>query len=294
MVFLFAMVVVQRQRILAQWWVHRLKETTDAAEQAYYVACLASVGDDGAGAIEKLGQYPRSEIRALVIPASQGLSDGRRFSLLRVRLGDSDYDVRLSAATALAFLNYDPTHSFLIGQMNSPAPEIVTAAASGLARVSTPDAVAALCEAASRHWNAWVRAQAIESLGQQFVSDASAALTSRPADDEEDCDPVAALVKALSDQGLFSRRLALEAEIDGVARALTASRGIPAEPATSRSTDGRRSVAQVAAGTLTTLTGHTLAPQAEMSGEEQTLLAQQCRRWIAERRLQTTTGVAPQ
>lgn len=293
MVFVFAMILVQRHRILAQWWVHQLKETADPKEQSYYAACLASIGDDGAGAIEKLGQDPRSEIRALVIPASQGLSAGRRFALLRVRLGDMDYDVRLSAATALAFLDSDSTHSFLLGQMNSPAPEIVMAAAAGLARVHTPDAVAALCDVASGHLNAWVRAQAVESLGQHLAGDPMVGSTSRPADDENVCDPVSALVNALSDQGRFSKQLALETEIDAVAQVLTASKGIPAEPAASQPTDGRHTVAEVAAFTLSSLTGHAIAPQAQATAEEQAQLVQRCRTWMSER-LQPAGGAAPQ
>lgn len=293
MVFLFALVLVQRHRILAQWWVHQLKETADPKERSYYAACLAGIGDAGAGAIGKLGDDPRSEIRALVIPASQGLSDGRRFALLRVRLGDSDFDVRLSAATALAFLDFDPTQNFLISQMNSRPPEIVTAAAAALARVNNPDAVAALCEAASGHFNAWVRAQAVESLGQQLVSNPTAVATSRPAGDESVCDPMEALVRALFDQGRFTGPLALETEIDAVARALTATKGIPAEPPSSPPADGSRSVADVAAFTLSSLTGHAIAPQAQATAEELGQLVLRYRKWMSGR-LQPADGPAPQ
>jgi HEAT repeat protein len=280
--FLFAMVVVQRHRILAQWWVHQLRQTTDAKEQAYYVACLAGIGDDAAGAIAKLGQEPQGSLRALIIPASQGLSGRRRFELLRQRLNDRDFDIRLSTATALAFLDYDFTHSFLISQMNSPAPEIVTAAAAGLARVDSADAVQTLCETLSAHLNSWVRAQAIESLGQQLFSKPALALTPDSPGNEEACDPVAALVRALFDQDQFFRRLALETEIAQVSRSVTASKGLPVEPAASQPRN-RRAVADIAAATLSDLTGHSIAPQTRMSVEEERRLVQQCKTWLSER-----------
>ena len=293
MSFLFAMVVVQRHRILSQWWVHQLRKTTDAGSQAYYVACLAAMGDDAASAIAKLGQEPQSEIRALIIPASQGLSGRRRFELLRLRLSDRDYEIRLSTATALAFLELDFTHDFLVAQMNSPAPEVVTAAAAGLARLTTQDAMNALCDAASSHLSSWVRAQAIESLGQQLVSNATVAATSRPAGDETFCDPLTVLVKALVDQDRFSRRLALETEIAHVSRALAASRGILAETPSSQTSDQRRTVAEIAAITLSTLTGQSIEPRTGMSDEEQAQLVQKCRSWLSGQRGQSPNGIAP-
>jgi hypothetical protein len=193
----------------------------------------------------------------------------------------------------LAFLDFEFAHDFLIAQMNSPAPEIVTAAAAALARSNTTDAMNALCDAASSHLNSWVRAQAVESLGQQLAGNPALVSTSRPAGDESTCDPLVVLVKALLDQDRFARRLALETEIAQVSSALAASKGIRTETPASQAADRRRTVAQIAAATLSALTGHSIEPLPQMTAEEEAQFVQRCMTWLSEQRGHVANGLAP-
>ncbi len=285
MVVLFVLVIAKRDTIRAYWWVHRLRDSAALADRAYYVACLASVGDSAAGALNGLVSDDRAENRALVIPASQGMSRHQRMGVLARLLGDDDGDVRQSAATALAFSKVGDF--ILISQSHSKDAKIATAAIGGLARMNSIESCVALCEAAVKNTNPWVRAQAVESLGQQLSSNHSDLKTLIFADEHGDINPLTALVSALSDSGEFSGTLALESEIAAVTRAVTASKGIPTTAASTPARPADRTVAQIAAQTLSSLCGRTVQPGRNRTVEEKRALVQQCRESMVEQ--QTTS-----
>lgn len=255
MVALFVLIMVKRDTIRAYWWVHRLRNSTALADRAYYVACLAGVGDSAKEALRNLGEDERAENRSLVIPASQGLDLMPRLSLLRHRLFDCDPDVRLSAATAISFMQPDVATLFLKDASRAEDPKVATAGLSGLARMNTPEALAAICESAAKDSRPWVRAQAIESLGQQLASESAAVLASASTGGAIACDPLTILVSALEDSAEFSERLSLEMEIAAVNRAVTLKGHSTSKTAITRT--NHRTVAQIAATTLTALTGRT-------------------------------------
>ncbi len=284
MAVLFVSVVAERHTLLAYWWAHQLTQTQSLADRAYYVACLTSVGDDGAGAINRLAGDERAEQRALAIPASQGLSLQYRIRLLHWRLSDQDFDIRLNAATALSFMNADVATNDLIVMTRSEDPGAASAVVAGLARVEKPAAIDALCVAAAIHTSPWVRAQAIESLGQQLSSGNPQATTLASTEGSPTFGPLETFVNALSDQGIFSERLALESQIEAATRAVMATKGIPAQTSTTRPTANQRTVSQIAANVLSSLTGQSIQPRAQMTGEEKKSLLKQCQTWMGERR----------
>jgi hypothetical protein len=283
LIVLFILVLAERRRILAHWWVWRLHATTSLAERSYYVTCLVSVGDAADGALGQLAADDRVDFRSLAIPASQGLSMTRRSLLLQRCMSDSDCDIRVSAATALAFTNSASALRLLMATAGSDKPDAVTAAVAGLARVDSTEAIDALCNAV-HHPNPWVRAQAVESFGQQIVTIPPHSSTSRPSVEATSCDPLEALVGALVDHATFTGCLALERQIEAAASAVMVKKGVRVASPTNLSAETQRTVDQIAATTLRELTGHAVEPRDTLSPQEKEALVQQCRQWMTGRR----------
>jgi hypothetical protein len=239
------------------------------------------VGDAAQSALGQLAADDRLEFRSLAIPASQGLSMTRRTLLLQRCLSDADCDIRLSAATALAFANSASPVRLLRATAGSDKPDAVTAAVAGLARVDSPEAIEALCSAV-HHSNPWVRAQAVESLGQQIVTMSPRSLPSRPSDGASSCDPLEAIVEALVDHATFTGCLALERQIEAAASAVKVKKGIRVASSTSLPADTPRTVAQIATNTLGEVTGHAIEPRETLSPQEKETLVQQCQ-WMTGR-----------
>lgn len=285
MVLAFLAVIWQRDRIRAQWWLYRLPRVESLEEQAYYVACLASIRDAGAGAIGALAANNDEEVAALAIPASQGLSVGARLSVLRQLLRHGDLDVRLGAATAISFIDDPRAVSELIAASKSGNAEFASAALAGLSRVQGAAAVAAVSEALRSHENPMVRAQAAESLGQHVRALIGTARSASGAASQpiEQCKMVATLAAALADTGTFAGQLALEREVEAVSAAVTAREGMrvtTSNVAQTPPTDKSRVVGEVAAMMLSELTGHIIAVD---GGHQSTDIAEQCCRWIMDR-----------
>ncbi len=273
-VILLLAVIVERDRIRTHWWAHRLAAAETLHERAYYLACLASVGNAAQGAVDRLLKDPRPDLQMLAIPASQGMpADLRLDAVLKALMSSDDAEVRHSAATAAAFMNCDAGLRFLIDQSERRDPRIASAAVAGLARVAEPEAVSAICRAMARQNSPAVRAQAIEALSQQ-LSEAPAA----------ECDPLTALVAALDDYDAFTGLLALELEMQHASEAVAGAGNPVSGPKWSaRAGSSPRTVASVAAQLLSTLTGQSIEPSASLDAKAKAELVRECRRLIARR-----------
>ena len=276
MTLAFLAVVVYRNPIRAHWWAYKLKQTDDLTEQAYYIACLASAEDDAIGALESLIDQPQIELRLLAIPASQGMTPSLRHErILTQLLHSSDEEVAAAAATAIAFTRWEPGDRQLLSFANSKHESLAVAAAVGLARIDSDAATAALCEMARNHKSPKARAQAIESLGSHLQLHP----TSQPAQ-PSNADPLPVLVRALSDSATFTGKLAIEREVESISAAVTAQKGLRVAAS---QPDHARTVAEIAAAILSTLTGHDIPPTPVDSADEPAF-TDQCRAWIADRR----------
>ncbi|GMU34512.1 MAG: HEAT repeat domain-containing protein [Planctomycetia bacterium] len=278
MVVAFLVVVLQRNSIRARYWAYQLKQTDDFAEQAYYIACLASIGDAATESVESLVWDSRNEVRMLAIPASQGLTPRIRHELvLYALILDDDEELQASAATAIALSHWKPGEQFLIAISQSPSESTACAAAGGLSRIDSAAAVDALCSIIQTHKSPKVRAQAVESLAGHLQP----SLVNRDAMTGK-LDPISVMVQALGDSGEFTGKLAAEREIETVSSAVTARKGL--RVATSApSASAARTVASVAAGVLTDLTGETIEPiPADFAAPSR--LVERCKSLIAQRR----------
>lgn len=278
MIVAFLVVVIQRNNIRARYWAYQLKQTNDLAEQAYYIACLTSIGDAAADSVESLVWDSRNGIRMLAIPASQGLTPRIRHELvLYALLLDDDEELQASAATAIALSHWKPGEQSLIAFAQTPSDSTACAAAGGLSRIESAAAKDALCNIIQTHKSSKVRAQAVESLASHLQPslDKTAAIPGK-------LDPISVMVQALSDSGEFSGKLAAEKEIETVSSAVTARKGV--RVATSGpATPTARTVASVAASVLTQLTGETIEPvSADFAAISQ--LIEHCKFLIAQRR----------
>lgn len=279
----------QRNRIRAHWWVTRLvnNPSADPAAQAYCLASLAAVGDQAAGAVQRLARHDRSEVRALAVVVLARWPGEDSLDELRHLMADADPDVAESAALSLAFLGGTGPTRRLIDAVGADQPSVAMAAAAALSRSDSPEALTTLCDLASRHPRPRVRAQAVESLaawtanallGRAQASGDGEALP-RAFGHPATRHPIDVLVDALDDQATFQGHLSLERQIASAALAAgdrennAASDGLPEE----------RTVAQIAADALERLTGLQCDPSVSTTAAQRAQLADRCRRLMGQR-----------
>lgn len=252
MAIVFSCVLIFRNRIRCEWWAYQLAAATAPADQAYYVSCLSASGDHALPAIRRLISDPRPEIRSLGL-----LLIGQRpietiIEIIPPLLHDADRDIRESAGTTLAFTGAPAAINLLCDTAVSPNEGVACSALASLGRTSHPAAISALCDALARRPQPLVRAQAAESLAEA-ISPAPGSNQTVFTWNDAGCDPVAALVRALADIGVFSGELATERQISRVAAQVatqtTQPVARPIEP------PARRTVANIAAAGLSKLTG---------------------------------------
>lgn len=283
MTLAFLAVVVQRNRIRAHWWAHKLKQTDDLTEQAYYIACLASAEDDAVGALQSLIEDPRTELQLLAIPGSQGMTPSLRHErILSPLLHSDDEEVAAAVATAIAFTHWNPGDKLLLNAARSKGESLAVAAAVGLARIDSDAATAALCDMARNHASPKARAQAVESLGSHVQLHP----TSQPAK-SPNADPLTVLVRALNDSATFTGKLAIEREVESISAAVTAQKGLRVAAS---QPSAARTVAEITAAILSTLTGHDIPPTPVDSAEEPAFI-EKCRGWIADRKTLIPTSL---
>lgn len=285
-------VIHQRNRIRAYWWASCLVRTDDLGARGYYLASLAAVGDKAAGAIKRLSRHEDPTVRALAIFPIKSLSQEVALRALRRLLNDSDMDVRESAAVALVFMS--STGAWSVLRETAVSQERGAAAAVGaLGRSQAPSDLEALCQALSRHRSPAVRAQAAESLAARLLEEE---LPAEPEDlvaSPHGCDPFLTLVRSLGDDATFWGSLSLEREIAAAARfvgrqgriALSVGGGFGSAPTP------RRSVADIAAKGLSSLTARVVTPQTDQSAAQQAVFADRCRRWYLQRHHRPQAGV---
>jgi len=280
-----AVLVYERNRLRAHWWAHRLVQTEDLAERGYYMASLAAVGNDAAGALDALSRNADPDVRSLAVFGLKRLPEATALEELGRLLNDPNADVRESAALALFFMPSDRAKDVLRRRAESQEPG-AAAAVAVLGRSDSPADAALLCRILNGHHSPAVRAQAAESLAARLQEDARAATSQSSSGLAQKCDPFLALVRALADDSPFSGELSLEREI-AAAASFAQRRGVPLEnrgPGSVHSSRPQRTVADIAARGLSSLTGRTVIPQADRSARQQAVIADQCRRWFFQRR----------
>ena len=154
------------------------------------------------------------------------------------------------------------------------------AAALALGRIDAPRAWRSLCKAIADHPSPRVRAQATESLAGHLSTPRNRNATMQAETAEIETHAFRALVLALADQATFAGRLGIERSIDN-ARAFARQSGYP--PPSPSTTPGARSVADIAARCLSSLTGQAITPKADSNRTEQADFADRCNRWYRQR-----------
>ena len=254
MALAFLAVLLYRNRLRCEWWAHQLASATSVDDQSYYVSCLLACGDDALPAIRRLARDPKPETRSLAL-----LLLGRRniesvVDDIVPLLQDTDRDIRESAGMTLVFSASPAAIARLCDTAASPNEAVACAALASLGRTSDPRALACLCDALTRRPQPLVRAQAAEALAESLDPAPGA---ERPGGiPTSPCDPVATLVHALADTGVFTGVLATERQINQVAAHVATQSTQPV----SMPSDLRRvrTVASVAAAGLSRVTGTTL------------------------------------
>jgi len=88
LVALFAVAMVQRDRIRAQWWAWRLTRVHRPADQAYYASSLAAVGDAAVGATRGLTRDGRADVRSIAVAVLGHLPASGAVPILATLLAD--------------------------------------------------------------------------------------------------------------------------------------------------------------------------------------------------------------
>lgn len=274
----------ERNRIRAHWWARQLTRTEDSTEQTFYLSSLAAVGEDACGAVVRLADDKRAEIRSLAVIALGALPDGGGIDALGRLLGDADQDVAESAALRLAFAEGAPAEErarrLLMEGVASSESGVAAAAAAALSQVRSPAALAALGRAVREHPAPRVRAQAVESLSAVLLAARGSPEPGLSAAVESDS--VGVLVGALADRATFIGCLSLERQIAG-AQAFAGDRGaMPTTAFVAPTISAGRTVAEVAAENIRRLIGRPIDPATPRTADQSAALAAECRRAIAE------------
>lgn len=273
LIALFAVVVIQRDRIRAHWWAYRLAHDDSVSQRGYYLSCIAAVGTAGTGAIESLTQANDPDVRSLAIFALRNLAEDRGIPGLAHLLADADQDVREAAALGLAFKNSPAATEALRTGSTNANPRIATAALTGLARLETAEAISYLCAAPAKQLDPFVRAQAAESLGEYLLSARGNGIEEKPK--ESDIRPaIVALMTALSDNAMFTGELSLERQIR-VASSFASARPEPSAKAK------QRKVSDIAAHWLSKITDHEIPPTTTQPATPIAELADQYYEWYS-------------
>jgi hypothetical protein len=268
--------VIERDRVRAHWWAWRLAQTTDIRQRDYLLACLTSVGEASAGALNNLAGNSDASLRLIAVFGLCKIPPALAIPGLSSLLSDQAIEVRLQAATSLAFFDTPAAIETLYRAAKSESADEAGAAVAGLARVPAPLALPALCDASRTSKSPYVRAQTIESMGEL--------LTSEDGQPSPGCDPLMQLIECLSDQGKFDGYLALELEVSKATKA--ASKSAPTSlkgPATSDTPPSDRTVRQIAATILQQATGVPIRADANRTESERAELATRCRAALRQR-----------
>ncbi len=278
MAALFLLTVLERNRIRAHWWVMRLAESGQVDDRAYYINSLLAVGDSASGAVRRLARNERADLRALAVLATARLPAPIRLGELSRLMADEDREVGESAALALALSECEEAVRLLVEGVGSAHEGRATCAAAALSRIDSPSACVALCQAASGHPSALVRAQAIESVGLRLTNREELAPVTAT------CDPVRVLVLALRDEAAFSGSLSFERQVAGAMARLPGTGTIEDAHMKEDSREAtERCVADVAADYLGKLTGKRIERDTERMPAAMEAYVGQCRAWIRER-----------
>jgi hypothetical protein len=261
---LFAATIWQRNVIRAHWWVWNLQRTSVPAEQGYYLSCLSSIGNDAVGAVNRMAFSPDAQTRLLAIFPLQRLTDPTHLSILGHLLSDDDADVREAAGLAIAFSSDQLAPTILCSATQDKDARIAANAAAACGR---SEHAASCLYYASIHPQPLVRAQAVESLSELIASDGEGLEWTIKVKG-----PLETLIHALADHGSFDGPLALERESERAGGFLQ-TKGLNA----SQPSRQHRTVAEVAASSLSGLTGTSITTRATMSDEESQRIATRLR-----------------
>ncbi|MCG8406686.1 MAG: HEAT repeat domain-containing protein [Phycisphaerales bacterium] len=283
----FSLVIIERNRIRAHWWAHQLARTEDLNEQGYYLNSIIAVGEEAAGAIQTLIHHDDSNVRALAVVALQSLPERTASHGLVLLLSDENVDVRESAALAIAFMQSRKAATYLYLTTQSDQAGPASASVMALSRLRSKISLKGLCQALEEHPSPIVRAQAAESLAEWVEGAPEELLVQEGNHSERQLrDPFQALSRALRDQATFSGDLSLEREIRAAVTFARQQNLVHQDDANTESVR-ERTVAEIAANTLSKLTGQTVRPLFESPPGTAANLAEQYRGMFFGRRNQT-------
>jgi hypothetical protein len=168
LVALWAVAMVFRWELRAQWWAYQLSRSATVAEHDFYVIRLASIRDKSQHAVGRLMKDQRPEVREAAVTILRFCEQPRATDRLFALLADDTAEVAAMAAMALA---WQPDANRHVPRLR----ETLSAAmyddgrrwghAVALGRIGGPDAEAALCDALAGSCAPDVKAQLIDSLG---------------------------------------------------------------------------------------------------------------------------------
>ncbi len=241
-----------RWEIRAHWWAWQVRRAQTPAEQDYYTACLASIGNRALDAVAPLADDGRAEVREVALRVLRRCDDSRAGRLLVDMLADNDDGLVAMAAIELARRDRAGTVRLLIdrlpaaqpaGEQASPqARQAQRATLAALGRLGGPEAQTALLETLATADDPDLLAQAIDALGMLECREAvpliagrlndRRPLTTRPASWNSAARAAAALRRDLASRGIRPDAL-LEAvgaplTVAGVASRTLRLLGVPA------------------------------------------------------------------
>ncbi len=186
LVLLWAVVMFFRMEIRAHWWAYRLTRVESDHERNYYLACLAAVGNKSLGAVDRLLQNPRPEVREMGVIILEHCTPGVADKRLVALLSDENEDVAIRAALALASREdvsslLRTLRDCLLEHPGGPDRH----AAVALQRIGGAEAEQALLDALPHATDPNLRAQIIDSLGMLGSEAAVPILTDMLADERQ-------------------------------------------------------------------------------------------------------------
>lgn len=194
MVLAWGGVILSRNVIRSYWWAFRVTQVESADDRLVYFHRLASLGNRGVPAVDRLLEHLDPGIRSLGVGVLHQTSSAAGLSRLIAACDDADVDVRRLAILGLAHREQADAIEPLIEMMRTADERTAMIAVSAIAAVGGPRAEALLVQAVRHHAHVGVRVEAIERLEARGLGAASATVSD---------DVISALIDVVHDDSVF-------------------------------------------------------------------------------------------
>ncbi|MCH8252165.1 MAG: HEAT repeat domain-containing protein [Planctomycetes bacterium] len=194
MVLVWGGVILSRNVIRSYWWAYRVTNVESAEDRLAYFHRLASLGNRGVPAVDRLLEHLDPGIRSLGVGVLHQTSSAAGLSRLIAACNDADVDVRRLAILGLAHREQADAIEPLLEMIGTADERTAMIAVSAIAAVGGPRAEALLVQAVRHHAHVGVRVEAIERLEARGLGAVNATVSD---------EVILALIDVVHDDGVF-------------------------------------------------------------------------------------------